>query len=165
MKDPASDRDWVTVTIPKPRARNEVRVIRGALEADRFINMPIFKQHNYTRVTGCLKNLMGTNHDNWGFHRGDIYLQQAIVDLASLFSPALCLVDATTILAEGGPFGPGRVIHPKKVFAGKDMVGLDALCCDLLKVNPREVLHIQLAQESGMGQMNTAGGAIKNVRL
>lgn len=165
MKYPESDRDWVTRTIPKARARNEVRVIRDALEADRLINMPIFKQHSYTRVTGCLKNLMGVNHDNWGFHKGDVYLHQAIVDLASLFSPALCLVDATTILTEGGPFGPGRVIHPKKVYAGTDMVGLDALCCDLLKVNAREVLHIQLAQESGMGQMNTAAGAIKQVRL
>jgi len=107
---------------------------------------------------------MGTNHDNWGFHRGDIYLQQAIVDLASLFSPA-CAWSMPRPSSRKGDLGPGRVIHPKKVFAGKDMVGLDALCCDLLKVNPREVLHIQLAQESGMGQMNTAGGAIKHVRL
>jgi uncharacterized protein (DUF362 family) len=94
-----------------------------------------------------------------------MYLHQAIVDLASLFSPTLCLVDATTILADGGPFGPGRTIHPKRVYAGRDMVGLDALCCELLRVNPREVLHIQLAYESGMGQLNVTDGAIKRVRL
>jgi uncharacterized protein (DUF362 family) len=45
------------------------------------------------------------------------------------------------------------------------MVALDALCCNLLNVNPREVLHIQLAHESGMGQMNLAAGAIKHLRL
>jgi len=165
MKYPDIDRDWVTRPIPKARAQREVRVIRDALEADRLINLPIFKQHNYTRMTGCLKNLMGTNHNNWGFHQGDVYLHQAIVDLASLFAPALCVVDATTILTEGGPFGPGRVIHPKKVYAGTDMVGLDALCCDLLKINPREVLHIQLAQESGMGQMTSTARAVKHVHL
>jgi uncharacterized protein (DUF362 family) len=165
MKYPDSDRDWATIAIPDARVRKEVTVIRDAVQADVLINMPIFKQHNYTRVTGCLKNLMGTNHDNMSFHQGDLYLHQAIVDLASLFSPALCLVDATTILTQGGPFGPGRVIHPKKVYAGKDMVGLDALCCDLLNVNPREVLHIQLAHESGLGQMNLAAGAIKHLRL
>jgi uncharacterized protein (DUF362 family) len=165
MKYPESDHDWTTVTVPNARVRKEVRVIKDALQADVLINMPIFKQHNYTRTTCCLKNLMGTNDDNWGFHRGDLYLHQAIVDLASIFSPALCLVDATTILTQGGPFGPGRVIHPKKVYAGKDMVGLDALCCDLLNVNPREVLHIQLAHESGLGQMNLAAGAIKHLRL
>jgi uncharacterized protein (DUF362 family) len=165
MKYPDSDRDWTTITVPNARVRKEVRVIRDALEADRLINMPIFKQHNYTRTTCCLKNLMGMNHDNWGFHKGDLYLHQAIVDLASIFSPALCLVDATTILTQGGPFGPGRVIHPNKVYAGKNMVALDALCCDLLSVNPREVLYIQLAHESGMGQMNLAPGAIKYLRL
>ena len=47
----------------------------------------------------------------------------------------------------------------------KDMVGLDALCCDLLQVKPQEVLHIQLAHESGMGRMNLPAGAIKHVRL
>jgi len=165
MKYPDSNRDWVTIRVPKPRVRKEVTVIRGAMEADRLINMPIFKQHNYTRVTGCIKNLMGTNDDNWGFHKGDIYLHQAIVDLASIFSPALCLVDATTILTERGPFGPGRVIHPNRVYAGKDMVALDALCCSLLGVKPLEVLHIQLAHESGMGQMNFKEGSIKHLRL
>lgn len=165
MKYPESDRDWTTIAVRNARVRKEVRVIRDALEADRLINMPIFKQHNYTRVTGCLKNLMGMNHDNWGFHKGDLYLHQAIVDLASVFSPALYLVDATTILTQGGPFGPGRVIHPNRVYAGRDMVALDALCCGLLGVKPEEVMHIALAHESGMGQMNLAVGAIKHLRL
>lgn len=165
MKYPDSDRDWATIRIPNAQVRKEVKVIRDALQADVFINMPIFKQHNYTRVTGCIKNLMGTNHDNWGFHKGDIYLHQAIVDLASVFSPVLCLVDATTILTQGGPFGPGRVIHPNRVYAGKDMVALDALCCGLLGVKPQQVLHIQLAHELGLGQMNPAVGTIKPLRL
>ena len=72
MKYPDSDRDWATVTVPNARVRKEVRVIRDALQADVLINMPIFKQHNYTRITGCLKNLMGMNDDNWGFHKGDL---------------------------------------------------------------------------------------------
>ena len=157
MKYTDSDRDWTTIAIPNARVRKEVKVIRDALEADRLINMPIFKQHNYTRVTCCLKNLMGTNDDNWSFHKGNLYLHQAIVDLASLYSPALCLVDATTILTQGGPFGPGRVIHPNRVYAGKDMVCLDALCCGLLGVKPQEVLHIKLADESGLGKMDLEG--------
>jgi uncharacterized protein (DUF362 family) len=89
MKYPDSDRDWATIRIPKARVRKEVTVIREALQADLLINMPIFKQHNYTRITGCLKNLMGMNYDNSSFHQGDLYLHQAIVDLASVFSPAL----------------------------------------------------------------------------
>ena len=157
MKYPDSDRDWTTIAVPNARVRKEVRVIRDALQADVLINMPIFKQHNYTRITGCLKNLMGMNYDNSSFHQGDLYLHQAIVDLASVFSPALCLVDATTILTERGPFGPGKVIHPGKVLAGKDMVALDALGCGLLGVKPGEVIHIKLAHESGLGKMDLEG--------
>ena len=153
------------IRVPNARVRKEVKVIRDALEADRLINMPIFKQHNYTRATGCIKNLMGTNDDNWSFHKGDLYLHQAIVDLASLFSPALCLVDATTILASGGPFGPGKVIHPNKVYVGKDWVALDALCCGLLGGKPEEVLHIKLAHESGLGKMDLEGRVIKKMAM
>ncbi len=165
MKYPDSDSAWVKIVIPKARVRKEVVVIRDGLEADVLINMPIFKQHNYTRITGCLKNLMGMNSDNPSFHQGDLYLNQAIVDLASIFSPALCLVDATTILTQGGPFGPGRVIHPNKVYAGTDMVGLDALCCSLLQTDPREVLHIGLAHEAGLGNMNAKPANVKYLRL
>jgi len=70
----AFGRDWATIAIHNARVRKEVKVIREALQADVLINMPIFKQHNYTRVTGCLKNLMGMNDDNWSFHKGDLYL-------------------------------------------------------------------------------------------
>ena len=40
---------------------------------------------------------------------------------------------------------------------GKDMVCLDALCCGLLGVKPQEVLHIKLADESGLGKMDLEG--------
>jgi len=100
---------------------------------------------------------MGTNYDDPFFHQGDFYLHQAIVDLASVFSPALCLVDATTILVERGPFGLGKVIHPGKVWAGRDMVSLDALAYGLLGVKPQEVLHIKLAHESGLWKMDLEG--------
>jgi uncharacterized protein (DUF362 family) len=61
MKYPDSDRDWATIPVPKARGRKEVTVIQEALQAHVLINMPIFKQHNSTRNTGCLKNLMGMN--------------------------------------------------------------------------------------------------------
>ena len=154
MKYPDAAKDWITVKVPNGRARKELTIVRDALENDVLINLPVFKQHESTGVTGTLKNLMGFNSDSTSFHQGQTYLHQAIVDLASIIPPHLCIVDATTILTENGPFGPGRVAHPKKVFAGTDRVALDSLCCELLKVNPQEVLHIRLAHESGLGKMH-----------
>ena len=72
--------------------------------------------------------------------------------MASVFSPALCLVDALTILTERGPFGPGKVIQPGKVLAGADMVALDALGYGLLGVKPGEVMHSSWLMNPGWGR-------------
>jgi len=165
MKYSDSSKDWITVNVSKGRVRKKLTIIRDAIENDVLINMPIFKDHYATRITGTLKNLMGFNSDSGSFHQGETYLHQAIVDLASVIRPHLCIVDANTILVDNGPFGPGKVAHPKKVYVGTDLVAIDSLCCGLLKVNPLDVLHIKLAQESGLGQIDLSEKNIKNVML
>jgi len=165
MKYSDSSKDWVTVNVPGGRVRKKVTIIKDAIENDVLINIPVFKDHYATRVTGTLKNLMGLNSDSGSFHQGEAYLHQAIIDLASVIPPHLCIVDATTILVENGPFGPGRVAHPKKVYAGTDLVAIDSLCCGLLKINPTDVLHIKLAHESGLGQIHPSEKNIKSVTL
>ena len=165
MKYSDSSKDWVTVNVPGGRVRKKVTIIKDAIENDVLINIPVFKDHYATRVTGTLKNLMGLNSDSGSFHQGEAYLHQAIVDLASVIPPHLCIVDATTILVENGPFGPGKVAHPKKVYAGTDLVAIDSLCCGLLKINPTDVLHIKLAHESGLGQIHPSEKNIKGVTL
>ena len=165
MKYSDSSKDWVTMNVPGGRVRKKVTIIKDAIENDVLINIPVFKDHYATRVTGTLKNLMGLNSDSGSFHHGETYLHQAIVDLASVIPPQLCIVDATTILVENGPFGPGKVAHPKKVYAGTDLVAIDSLCCGLLKINPTDVLHIKLAHESGLGQIHPSEKNIKGVTL
>jgi uncharacterized protein (DUF362 family) len=165
MKYSDSSKDWVTVNVPGGRVRKKVTIIKDAIENDVLINIPVFKDHYATRVTGTLKNLMGLNSDSGSFHQGEAYLHQAIIDLASVIPPHLCIVDATTILVENGPFGPGKVAHPKKVYAGTDLVAIDSLCCGLLKINPTDVLHIKLAHESGLGQIHPSEKNIKGVTL
>ena len=165
MKYSDSSKDWVTVNVPGGRVRKKVTIIKDAIENDVLINIPVFKDHYATRVTGTLKNLMGLNSDSGSFHQGEAYLHQAIIDLASVIPPHLCIVDANTILVENGPFGPGRVAHPKKVYVGTDRVAIDALCCELLGVNPMDVLYIKLAHESGLGQIHPSEKNIKGVTL
>ena len=165
MKYSDSSKDWVTVNVPGGRVRKKVTIIKDAIENDVLINIPVFKDHYATRVTGTLKNLMGLNSDSGSFHQGETYLHQAIVDLASVIPPQLCIVDATTILVENGPFGPGKIAHPKKVYAGTDLVAIHSLCCGLLKISPTDVLHIKLAHESGLGQIHSSEKNIKGLTL
>ncbi len=149
--------DWLDATVSDARALKKALIVRKAVETDVLIDVPVFKQHDAARVTGCLKNLMGFNQDNNGFHRGDdAYLHRAIAELASLFKPSLCVVDAMTILAENGPFGPGRLLKPRQVAAGTDPVALDAWGCGLLGVRPVDVPHIVWAAERGLGVADPA---------
>lgn len=146
-------RDWTTLEIKNGRIQRQVKIINPAFERDVLINMPIAKHHGSTRFTGALKNLMGVNNGNAGWHAGTDYLVGSIVDLAGVVHPQLCLIDATEILAENGPFGPGRIARPNKVIAAVDPVAADAYCCRLLNMKPEEVATVREAARRGLGKM------------
>ena len=160
MYYPRHRSDWVDIAIQRGRCLKKATILRKAMDNDVLINLPIAKQHDSTGITASLKNLMGFNQDNASFHQGKDYLHQAIVDLATLFSPRLIVVDAFTILAENGPFGPGRLVSPQSVVVGTDMVAVDAYCCRFLGIQADEILYLQLAHEAGLGNKNLSGQKI-----
>ena len=151
---PSGGGAWREIDIPGARRQKRLLVISPVLEADLVINMPIAKQHGSTRFTGALKNLMGVNADNTSWHQGSAYLVDSIVDLASAVRPRLLVVDATEVLAENGPFGPGRTVKPGRVVVGVDPVAVDSVCCRLLEMRPAEVSTIVQAHQRGLGEMN-----------
>lgn len=162
---PRLKQDWVEVSLPKGKILKKAVIIRKAIENDVLINMPIVKQHDSSRITCNLKNLMGFNSNNTAFHQGTAYLHQCIVDLASFFSPKLSVVDANTILVENGPFGPGKVISPKKVIAGADMVAVDSFCCGLIGLKSNDVEHILGAHRVGLGKIDLTRLKIKEGQI
>jgi uncharacterized protein (DUF362 family) len=164
MHYPQSRKDWADISLSEGRRLKKATIIRRAIENDVWINMPVFKQHDSTRVTGTLKNLMGFNSDNSSFHQGDEHLHQSIADLASVFSPKLLVVDAITILVENGPFGPGRTVSPHRVVTATNMVAADAYCCRFLEVGPEDVNHILFAHQMGLGKMSLQGLPIVEAR-
>jgi len=150
---PGLSGDWRTVEVKGARRQKEVQVIAPVLTSDVVINMPIAKQHGSTRFTGTLKNLMGINNGNTGWHQGTAYLVDSIVDLASVVHTHLCVVDSTEMLAENGPFGPGRTVKAGTVIAGTDPVAVDAYACSLLGMKAGNVSTITQAAERGLGAM------------
>ena len=126
--------DFGDVPIPKGRVLKEAYLNRGLLEVDRFFNLAVVKDHSGTRFSGVLKNMMGstTYRTNRFFHDGpdrsgggeDVgHLSQCIADLNLVRRPDFCLADATVVLTENGPYGPGRLLRPDKVAAGVDPRG------------------------------------------
>ena len=154
-----------TVLIPRSVNLREVDVVPDLLECDVYINIPIFKDHKGTWFTGGLKNLMGAVSDrsNQTFHLGSdpggdrddyAFLSQSIADANLLRTPTLSVGDATEVIVQGGPFGPGPVRNYRSVVASTDPVALDTCGAGILGFRPEDVLMLRRAQKHGIGTTN-----------
>ena len=95
------------IEIPGGIKLKKAKVHQLLLEADVFINVPVLKDHNSTRMTCCLKNTMGLVWDRRFWHSND--LNQCIADFA-LFEkkPALNVIDCYNVMVKHGPQGVSK---------------------------------------------------------
>jgi uncharacterized protein (DUF362 family) len=146
------DRKFVRTSIPNALVLKEWELYRDALEADKFINVPIAKHHGLSQVTLGLKNIMGI----MGGNRGQIHfrLPESLVDVNRRVPSHLTVIDAGLVLVRNGPTG-GNLADVEKfgaVFASSNVVAADAAVAE--KVFGRkgeDVSHIRKAMESGLG--------------
>jgi uncharacterized protein (DUF362 family) len=144
---------------------NEWEVFAPALTVDRIINVPVVKVHPLSRLTCGLKNWYGM----LGGRRGLLHqwIHPSIADLASAFRPTLTVVDATRVMVRGGPQGgrPDDLIPVEAVAAGTDPVALDAWAATLIGVDPKEIGHITLAEERGLGSIEAGLGSLEEIHV
>ncbi len=155
----------VRIEIPEGIKLKTAEIDKYFLECDVLIDIPVTKDHRGTRFTGTLKNYMGAcpYSTNRFFHYGsgasggydDIgHLSRCIVDLNLVRKPDLCVVDATLGVKTNGPGGPGEIIRPGKIVAGRDRVAVDAYCATLLGLKPADIVMIQTAHDAGLGEID-----------
>jgi uncharacterized protein (DUF362 family) len=162
------------VPIPRGVALKEARLMAELANYDVLIDVPITKDHAGNKFTGTLKNFMGLNspqsnqffhQENWTTDIGAItHLEQCIADLNTVITPDLCVVDATELITTNGPFGPGELVRPQKIVAGTDRVAIDAYCCTLWGLTPRDVIAINKAFEHGLGEIDLNKVQIKTIQ-
>ncbi len=136
MTHPARLRDYLFT--PEPVAR-----------ADFFVNCPKFKAHPWTTVTFSLKAYIGIQDDRHRLIDHDHKLNEKIADLQHIIQPSFIAVDAITA-------GEGRMLTPTPfplglIIMGNSQVAFDAVCCNIIGVDPNTVDHIRLAAEHGFG--------------
>jgi len=161
-------REKKDVAFARGKSLKEGSVSAALLTADVFINIPIIKDHQGTRYTGNLKNMMGAFSSSTcrrchfgdqsiitqifqGYYSKMELLSQSIADLNLVRSPDLSVADVTEILATNGPSGPGRLKTPMEVVAGTNALAVDMYCVRHLGLNPDELLVIQRAREHALG--------------
>ncbi len=160
------DRDAVIeVRVPHGDVLKKIKVCRTAYESDAIISLPKLKTHFQTGVTLGLKNMKGTVPDitKRKMHRIDVPvhereefgLDRAIVDLNSVLSPDLSIIDGTIAL-EGFVPGPrlvGTPVRMDTIVASFDPVAADAVTCRVIGVDPLEIKHLRLAHERKLGRV------------
>lgn len=168
--------EYKETEIPKGISLKKAMIIKDLFDCDVFINIAVNKHHSGTILTNILKNYMGAcgRETNKTFHTGPKsaegtenteYLAQCIADVNLVRKPDLCISDATEVLKTNGPFGPGEIIKPKKVFAGTDPVAMDAYGSTLLDFRPEDIRTTVLANKHGIGRMDIKNMNIKETVL
>ncbi|MFH1150162.1 MAG: DUF362 domain-containing protein [Actinomycetota bacterium] len=139
----------VTTPIPNAVAMTSADVYPEVLAADVVITVPKAKHHGSAGLSLGLKNFIGVTSNMSEIHNHG--LQQSIADLATLVRPKLSVVDATVILLENGPGGPGATRAANTVIASGDVVAADSYACTLFGMTAADVPYIVHAAEAGLG--------------
>lgn len=121
------------------------------LEADFIINLPVFKTHMLTTLTGAVKNcfgyIAGTNKAKLhlaAFSRGRF--AELLLDLYEIRVPDLHIVDALYFMDGNGP-SHGRVRPLGKLVAGRDGLAVDAVLTMMMGLEPSQLRLFQKAAE------------------
>ncbi|MFT5430262.1 MAG: hypothetical protein ACI9OJ_000935 [Myxococcota bacterium] len=120
--------------------------------ADFFVNCPKFKAHPWTTVTFSLKNYIGIQDDRHRLIDHDHRLNEKIADLQEIVQPQFIAIDA--IIA-----GQDRMLTPvpfdmKLIIMGNNQPAFDAVCCQIIALDPKSVDHIRLTSERGYGPLD-----------
>lgn len=153
------------VSIERAKSLKSAIISQTLLTCGTYINLPIIKDHEGTRFTCSMKNVMGacSSATCRFFHYGgklpffsgayaniDL-LSQCIADVQLVRQPDLCVVDATEILTTNGPTGPGDIRKPREIIATTNCVASDMYAVRHLGLDPEELPLFKSTREHGLG--------------
>jgi len=161
-----SENYYQEIEIPGGVKLKKAKVHELLFDTDVFINIPVLKDHNSTRMTACMKNMMGVVWDRGFWHRND--LNQCIADYA-LFEkkPALNILDCYNVMVKHGPMGVSKedVVQMKSQIISTDWVACDAAATKMLGVDLEKIEYIPYAHKLGLGNMNIDSLNIRRIKM
>lgn len=146
-------RAYQEVAIQEGRELRSWDFYRPAIEADRFINVPVAKHHSLSTLTLGMKNIMGVIGGNRGrLHRR---IGDAVTDINLVVHSDLTIVDATRILLRNGPQGGNKrdVEWRNTLIASSDIVAADSVAAALFDYRPEDISTVVAGAKRGLGIM------------
>ena len=153
------------VTVKNTGRFQRFEVARAAIEADAIINLPKFKTHGMTILTGAVKNLFGCipgkRKVQWHLSSGVDHasFMGMLVELARLLKTRLTIMDSVVGMEGNGP-GSGDPRTIGVIIAGQDPVAIDVVCGDIVGVAPDVLPVVRAAFAAGFGESK-----LENIRI
>ena len=142
------------VSIPLGKSLTSAKVHEKILESDVFINVPVLKNHNSAKMTGCMKNMMGSIWDRAYWHKNNLH--QCIADYASYEKkPVLNILDCNYVMMRNGPRGVSKddLVFMQSQLLSTDWVQVDAAGAKMMGYDPEQIDYIKIAAQMGLGKM------------
>ena len=129
---------------------------RVVLEADLVINLPKLKTHTLTLYTGAVKNMFGAivgarKRELHVYAPGVQDFSRVLVDVFSLTTPGLTIMDGIMGLEGSGPGAGGTPRRFGCLAASPDAVALDGVLTGAMGYRRGEVLHLTQAAHRELG--------------
>jgi len=136
-------------------------ILEEVFTADLIVNMPKVKHHSGAGLSLAMKNLIGVTQNMGNSHNIDLH--RAIAEINTVVRPALIISDATNVLLDRGPGGPGTVADPGEIIIGTDPVAVDSYCCGFFAKEPASIGYIAYGEQLGVGTTDFASLGVKEV--
>ncbi len=146
--------DYEILSYKQGRVIKKIEVIKPVIEADVIINLPKFKTHNLTVITGAVKNMFGIipGFTKVGYHlRFDDFKKfwSMLLDIISFIKPGLNIMDGIVGI-EGE--GPGRSGTPRKIgliMASSDPISMDVIMSKIMNIDKRLIPLFEILEKEG----------------
>lgn len=156
MKKVCEEEAVTLVKFDKRRWREKFPLTNWLDECDYLVSVPKFKTHNFTILTGAIKNLFGLVSGTYKTELHKKYFDKEdfakiLVDVYEEAKPALTVIDGIVAMEGDGPGTSGKLRNLGLLFAGADCVSLDSVLALITGLLPEDILTTEEAAKRGLG--------------
>jgi len=166
------DPGYMEVSFKEGLVIKTLEVISPVLDADLIINLPKFKTHSLTRITGAVKNMFGIIHGKTKtiLHTKFIDIEKfnnMLLDIYLYKKPQLNIMDGIIGMEGDGPGASGTPRNTGLVLASSNGLALDNIMTHIMGFGTEKIPLIRCAEQRGMPghrieNIKVLGGDLKN---
>jgi uncharacterized protein (DUF362 family)/Pyruvate/2-oxoacid:ferredoxin oxidoreductase delta subunit len=156
MKRVAEEEGIQLVEFDKKRWRGKFPLTTWLDNCEYLISIPKLKTHNFTLLSGAIKNLFGLIPGTYKTELHKAYFttedfSKILVDIYQEAKPVLTVIDGIVAMEGEGPGTSGKLRNTGILLAGSDCVALDTVLAIIMGVRPSDILTTKEAYARGLG--------------